>query len=94
VARNQFALQDLLEEGIEAWRVWEVWVMSHNAQDHVVDVTETVDKKIAALHAHVSQTAHNPELETMVRAWGERNAEAHGLPQGRVAEVFRIVNTN
>ena len=93
-ARNQFAFQDLLEEGFEPWRVLEVWVMSHNAPDHVVDVTKTFDKKIAALHAHVSQTAHNPELETMVRAWGERNAEAHGLPQGRVAEVFRIVNTN
>jgi hypothetical protein len=30
----------------------------------------------------------------MVRAWGERNAAAGGLPEGRIAEAFKIVNTN
>jgi hypothetical protein len=30
----------------------------------------------------------------MVREWGERNAAAAGLPQGRLAEAFKIVNTN
>ena len=48
---------------------------------------------MAALHAHVSQTAHNPEMENMVRAWAERNAQTNYLPEGRLAEVFRIVNT-
>lgn len=93
-SRNQFAFMDLLDEGFEPWRVLEVWVMSHNSPDHVVDITDTFDLKIAALNAHVSQTAHNAELPAMVREWGERNADAHGLPEGRVAEVFRIVNTN
>jgi len=93
-AGNRFAFEDLLlEEGLEPWRVLEVWVMSHNSPDHFIDVTSTFDKKIAALHAHVSQTSHNPEMETMVRAWGERNAASVGLPEGRVAEVFRIVDT-
>jgi hypothetical protein len=49
---------------------------------------------MAALHAHVSQTAHNADLEKMVREWGERNAAAGGLPEGRIAEAFRVVNTN
>jgi hypothetical protein len=49
---------------------------------------------MAALHAHVSQTAHNQELENMVRSWGERNAEANGLPQGRVAEIFKVISTD
>jgi hypothetical protein len=49
---------------------------------------------MAALNAHVSQTAHNPELENMVRSWGEKNAEAHGLNAGRVAEIFRVINTD
>jgi len=94
-ARNAFAFEDLLkEEGLEPWKVKEVWVMSHNNPDHFVDITDTFDKKMGALHSHVSQTAHNPELEKMVREWGERNAQASGLPEGRVAEVFRIVNTN
>jgi hypothetical protein len=46
------------------------------------------------LHAHASQTAHNEELENLVKEWGMRNAEAAGFPEGRIAEAFRIVNTN
>jgi LmbE family N-acetylglucosaminyl deacetylase len=93
-ARNAFAFEDLLkDEGLEPWRVLEVWVMSHNSPDHFVDITETFEKKMAALHAHVSQTAHNPELENMVKAWAVRNAEANNLSEGHLAEVFRIVNT-
>jgi hypothetical protein len=30
----------------------------------------------------------------MVREWGKRNAAAAGLPDGRIAEAFKIINTN
>ena len=94
-SRNAFAFEDLLkEEGLEPWKVLEVWVMSHNSPDHYVDITDTFDKKMKALHAHVSQTAHNPEMENMVRAWAERNAQTNYLPEGRLAEVFKIVSTS
>ena len=93
-ARNRFAFMDLLDEGLEPWRVKEVWVTSMVTPNHYVDITETFANKMAALHAHVSQTAHNADLEKMVREWGERNANAAGLPEGRIAEAFRIVNTN
>ena len=93
-ARNPFAFTDLLEEGLQPWRVKEVWVTAHASPDHYVDVTDTFHLKMAALHSHVSQTAHNAELENMVRAWGERNAAAGGFPEGRIAEAFKIVNTN
>lgn len=93
-ARNRFAFMDLLEEGLEPWRVKEVWVMSMITPNHYIDITDTFPKKMAALHAHVSQTAHHSELEQMVREWGERNAVAGALPEGRIAEAFRIVNTN
>ena len=62
--------------------------------NHAVDITKTFKMKIAALNAHVSQTAHNKEMENMVRSWGEMNAERFELPKGSVAEIFRIVNTN
>jgi LmbE family N-acetylglucosaminyl deacetylase len=62
--------------------------------NHFVDITDTFSKKMAALHAHVSQTAHNKELEKMVREWGERNAQAQGLAAGRVAEVFKVISTD
>ena len=93
-ARNPYAFTDLKDAGFEPWRVKEVWITSSPEPNHFVDITETFPKKIAALKAHVSQTAHNAELEEMVRSWGERNAEANGLPAGRVAEIFRVVNTD
>ncbi|CAB4656811.1 unannotated protein [freshwater metagenome] len=94
-ARNPFAFTDLLEkEGLQPWRVKEVWVTAFANPDHFVDITDTFDLKIKALQAHASQTSHNENLETMVREWGERNAAAAGFAQGRIAEAFKIVNTN
>jgi LmbE family N-acetylglucosaminyl deacetylase len=94
-SRNPFAFEDLLKnEGLQPWRVKEVWIMSNSNPDHFIDITSTFDKKMKALHSHVSQTAHNENLENMVREWGERNAQANNLPAGSVAEVFKIVNTN
>jgi LmbE family N-acetylglucosaminyl deacetylase len=93
-ARNPFAFPELKAAGLEPWRVREVWITGSPTPNHFVDITETFSKKMAALHAHVSQTAHNQELENMVRSWGERNAEANGLPQGRVAEIFKVISTD
>ena len=94
-ARNPFAFTDLLEkENLQPWRVREVWVMGFAQPDYFVDVTETFDLKMKALHAHASQTSHNPDLDKMVREWGGRNAAAPGFAKGRLAEAFKIVNTN
>lgn len=93
-ARNPFAFPDLMDAGFKPWRVKEVWVTAHASPDHFVDITDYFHLKMAALHAHASQTAHNAELENMVRSWGQRNATAGGLPEGRIAEAFKIVNTN
>ena len=94
-ARNPFAFTDLMEqEGLQPWRVKEVWLSAFSHPDHFVDITDTFHLKMAALHCHASQTAHNPELENMVRSWGERNAGIAGFAEGRIAEAFKIVNTN
>ena len=74
-ARNPFAFMDLLnEEGLEPWRVKEVWLYAHHTPDHWVDITDTFPKKMAALNAHVSQVAHNTELEKLIREWGDRKS--------------------
>jgi LmbE family N-acetylglucosaminyl deacetylase len=93
-ARNPFAFPELLaDEGLEPWTVGEVWVMAHPVTDVYVDVTDTFDRKLAALRAHVSQTAHNGDLETILRQWGGRTAERGGLADGRLAEAFKRVLT-
>ena len=93
-ARNPYAFTDLKDAGFEPWRVRELWITGSPQPNHYVDITETFPKKMAALRAHVSQTAHNTELEEMVRSWGEKNAEANGLPTGRIVEIFKVVNSD
>lgn len=93
-ARNPFTHLELAAEGLEAWAVPETWVMvAGDGATHWVDVTDTFDRKVAALRAHVSQTAHMDDLEGLLRGWLGRNATAGGLPEGRLAESFKVVNT-
>jgi len=93
-ARNPFSYPELLQdEKLEPWSVKEVWLMADPAADHFVTVTSTFERKLAALHAHKSQTSHMDDLEDMLRGWGKRMASMGGLPDGDLAEAFRIVNT-
>lgn len=93
-SRNPFAFPELLaDESLEPWEVAEVWVMAHPAPNHHVDVTDTFDRKIAALRAHVSQTAHMDDLEIWLRErLGDIATEA-GLPAGHLAEAFAVYST-
>lgn len=93
-ARNPFAFPHLLaDQGLEAWTVSQVWLTADPKPDTFIDITDTFDRKLAALRAHVSQVAHNPDLEAMLRAWGRRTASAGGLEPGRLAEAFRAIDT-
>jgi LmbE family N-acetylglucosaminyl deacetylase len=94
-ARNPFTHVELLrDEGLEAWTVHDVWVMAAGqtgGANRWVDVTDTFDRKVAALRRHVSQTSHMEDLEGMLRGWLGTNAGYGGLPDGRLAESFRVV---
>lgn len=91
-ARNPFAFPELLaDEALDAWTVPEVWVMGAPQPDHYVDVTDTFESKLAALQAHVTQTAHFDDLDGFLRRMSTAMATAGGLPEGRLAEVFRVV---
>ena len=93
-SRNPFAFPELAEEGWEAHVVDEVFIMGGPDPDTFVDVTETFDRKVAALRAHRSQTAQHENLEGFLRTWLASNGEQAGLPPGRLAEVFRRVDTS
>ncbi len=93
-ARNPFAFPELVsEEGLEPWTVREVWLMADPAPDHGVPIEKTFERKIAALRAHASQTGHLDDLEGMLREWAERIAGVLHLPEGAMAEGFRIIRT-
>jgi len=94
-AENRFAWPDLLDEGLEPWKVTELWLMAHEDLSHSVDITDRFDAKVRALQAHVSQTAHLGDgLEQRLRGWNAGNASRAGLPEGRLAEVFAVTRIN
>lgn len=93
-ARNPFAHPTLLnDEGLEPWSVPETWVIASPTPNHWVDITDVFDDKLAALRAHDSQTAHMDDLADRVGGWMRMQAQAAGLPDGRLAEAFMVVTT-
>ncbi len=91
-ARNPFAHPELLDAGLEPWSVAEIWLSGHPQSMDAVDVTDQVDRKFEALLCHASQHTDPAGMEARVREWMRRTAEALGLPDGRFAEAFRVVN--
>jgi LmbE family N-acetylglucosaminyl deacetylase len=92
-ARNPFAFPELLNaEGLQPWVVREVWYQGGPNPDHVVDVTATYARKLAALAAHATQTSHE-DVEARIRPLFELNARRAGLPEGSLAEVFTVLRT-
>ena len=92
-ARNPFAFPELLADGLEPWTVEEVWVMAVPDPDTFVDVTDTFERKIAAIMAHDSQHPEPDRVRPWISAWLEANAAQAGLAPGRLAEAFRAHRT-
>jgi LmbE family N-acetylglucosaminyl deacetylase len=93
-ARNPFAFPDLLaDEGLGAWTAREVWISGGPTPNRYVDVTQTFPRKIAALRAHESQVGDREGLEGFLRGWLARAAAQGGLPEGRLAEAFQVLDT-
>lgn len=95
-SRNPFAHPELVgDEGLEPWSVTELWLAGHPSPDHHVDVTSTVDRKIAALRAHASQTARMDDgLDEMVRGYTSAEARQAGWGADRYAEPYKLVDVS
>lgn len=93
-ARNPYAFIELRNElGLEPWTVREIWYSGGPSPDHVVDVTETYPRKLAALLSHASQVSHLEEFDDAMRQRLARIAAAAALPEGRLAEAFTVIRT-
>lgn len=91
-ARNPFAHTELLDAGLEPWSAPEIWVSGHPDPSDGVDVTDYVDRKVEALLCHASQHPDPEGMQARVGEWMRRTAVELGMPEGRMAEAFRVVN--
>jgi LmbE family N-acetylglucosaminyl deacetylase len=88
-ARNAMAFPSLVTtEGLAPWEVNQIYLFFTDKPNAWVDITQTIDTKIAALRAHTSQLRKPDELEDMLRSWARENGERIGSP---AAERFRLL---
>jgi LmbE family N-acetylglucosaminyl deacetylase len=87
-ARNPMAFPWLARAGLAAHPVRRLYLFWSNHPDARVDISTTLERKIAALAEHRSQI-HEPErLADRIRAWAAEEGEPAGLA---AAEALRVV---
>jgi LmbE family N-acetylglucosaminyl deacetylase len=88
-ARNAMAFPHLaIEEGLDPHTVPTLYLFWTDKPTAWVDVTSTLDVKIAALREHVSQIREPEKLEDRIREWARESGAQIGV---EAAETFRVV---
>lgn len=87
-ARNPMAFPHLAQGGLAAHDVRWLYLFFTDQPSAWVDVTETLEIKIAALREHASQLRRPDELESRIREWAATAGELIGTA---AAEAFRVV---
>jgi LmbE family N-acetylglucosaminyl deacetylase len=80
----------VLEEGrLEPWReLEETWIFGPAGGPTAVDITDTVERKLDALQAHVSQVGEW-DVRTFMKERLAESGRAHGY---EYAETFRVLS--
>ena len=76
---------DLLEQELQPHRVKEILFCGTGDPNYYINVTETIDIKVAALRCHKSQVGDRPELEERMRQRARMTAEGQDY---ELAEAF------
>jgi LmbE family N-acetylglucosaminyl deacetylase len=90
-AGNPLFFQELLSEGLEPWKVQEVWLGWTNEPNHFQDVTGFMERKLSALGDHASQVKGG--MLGFFEQWLPLEAEENGKKIGvQHAEGFRVLH--
>jgi LmbE family N-acetylglucosaminyl deacetylase len=87
-ARDPLNFREHLDAGLSPWKVAELFLWSTNEANQLVDISATLDRKVAALRHHASQFSHFDAVERWLRRRSEELGERAGY---RAAEGFRRV---
>jgi LmbE family N-acetylglucosaminyl deacetylase len=88
-SRDPHVFSELLAEGLQPHKVSEVYMMSYENADVWIDISETIDVKIAALREHVSQIGNRADqVESWVREGAVRQAEGRDM---QYAEGYKYI---
>jgi LmbE family N-acetylglucosaminyl deacetylase len=87
-ARNPMAFPWLARDGLDAHKVRRLYLFWSNQADAWIDVSRTLDRKLAALRAHPSQLRKPEQLEDRIRGWASEEGAAVGV---EYAEAMRVI---
>ena len=87
-ARDAIYFPQHYKEGLQPWKVGEIWYAGAEQPDKYIDISETFDLKIAALKKHDSQVGRSTELEKRLRERAQEVGKEGGL---ELAEAFKVV---
>jgi len=85
-SRDHLAYPELLDEGLEPHKVREMWFWGAEEPNHRLDITDTIDTKLAALGCHKSQVGDiPPEMRARMKDFAKMNAKGEKF---ELAEAF------
>lgn len=89
-ARDPHAFPEQLAEGLEPHKTAEVWYFNAEYPDLIVDITSTMDRKIASLQAHISQVGASDEVWDRVRDRAREIAKDRPFEFGEAYKVAQL----
>ncbi len=78
-SQNPWAFPELMNEGLPPHKVSEIYIMGAPAVNYAVDISATIEQKLAAMRAHVSQVGNFTELEPRIRKFSAEQGARHGM---------------
>lgn len=90
-AGTRLIFTDLLEAGYDPHNVKRVYIHGSEKPDIRVDISGTIDKKIAALKKHVSQVGEWEEMEKVIRDWAAEDGREYGMEYAESYKVMILV---
>lgn len=94
-ARNPHAHVELLAEGHEPHAVDWLWITQGREPNLAVNITDVMDKKVAALSSHSSQVEWIEDIDKLLRDWAAMTADKLGVSeQAPLIEAFTKVQTH
>ena len=90
-SRNPRAFRSLLKEGLQPHVVKEVWIPFWTSGDHLVDISSTLDLKIAALRKHKSQVSKPGQEWDFEKFMRKRHREVGKKGGYKYAESFKRI---
>ncbi len=89
-SQNPWAFPELMEEGLLPHKVSEIYIMGAPVMNYVVDISATMEQKLAALRAHASQIGSISGMEERVRKISSEQGARHGVAYAE--EFHRVEN--